>query len=566
MPSIQGIDEDGSGFGVKGTSPSGTGVIGEGPSYAGVVASSVTGSGVSTFSDSGAGVLSLSNSGPGVSARSLGGVGVSAESEQATGMTASSVFGVGVSGESRGDNGVFGTTEAGGSSGVFGRNTSTEGGNGVVGLAEGFGGIGVFGQAAARGTGVVGNGATGIVARGDAGPGLDASSEQQEGVKGEALRDGFAAVAGTHAAGGVGVRGESLRGGSGVEGYGLNGVVGTSESSAGVVGRLGAAPSSDWGMGGVVGVATPNGASGVRGMAFGGFGAGITGESDHNLGMGVVGRGKIFGVVGKITDATPNVFAAAVQGSAEAEGHTAVAGRAVSDANGVAGYTESGTGVIGWASGSGTGVFGFSPNPKNVGPYAFAGSFHGAVNVTGPIHKSGGGFIIDHPQDPQNKYLHHCFVESDQRKNVYDGIVELDADGSADVTLPSWFEALNQDFRYQLTPLGSPAPELHIQREVSHGTFRIGGGRSGQRVSWQVTGVRADLWAQRNVQSVEMDKTTIERGLYRHPELYGEPIERGIDWVIHGRAAGIVEAIDHLQRGASEQDVNEVKGDPPRGL
>jgi hypothetical protein len=29
------------------------------------------------------------------------------------------------------------------------------------------------------------------------------------------------------------------------------------------------------------------------------------------------------------------------------------------------------------------------------------------------------------------------------------------------VPLPGWFAALNRDFRYQLTPLGKPAPDLH---------------------------------------------------------------------------------------------------------
>src|SRR3712207_8303809 len=34
-------------------------------------------------------------------------------------------------------------------------------------------------------------------------------------------------------------------------------------------------------------------------------------------------------------------------------------------------------------------------------------------------------FKIDHPLDPQNKYLSHTTVESSERKNVYDGVVQL---------------------------------------------------------------------------------------------------------------------------------------------
>ena len=51
-------------------------------------------------------------------------------------------------------------------------------------------------------------------------------------------------------------------------------------------------------------------------------------------------------------------------------------------------------------------------------------------------------------------YLHHSFVESSERKNVYDGIAELDHNGECTVQLPDWFEAINEECRYQLTPLG----------------------------------------------------------------------------------------------------------------
>lgn len=36
-------------------------------------------------------------------------------------------------------------------------------------------------------------------------------------------------------------------------------------------------------------------------------------------------------------------------------------------------------------------------------------------------------------------------------KNIYDGVVTTDAQGRATVQLPDWFEALNTEFRYQLT-------------------------------------------------------------------------------------------------------------------
>jgi hypothetical protein len=92
-------------------------------------------------------------------------------------------------------------------------------------------------------------------------------------------------------------------------------------------------------------------------------------------------------------------------------------------------------------------------------------------------------------------------------KNVYDGVVTLDAKGKATVTLPAYFEALNGDFRYQLTPIGGPAPNVHIANGVSNNQFKIAGGPPRAKVSWQVTGIRQDRWAKANRPVTEEKKT-----------------------------------------------------------
>ena len=89
-----------------------------------------------------------------------------------------------------------------------------------------------------------------------------------------------------------------------------------------------------------------------------------------------------------------------------------------------------------------------------------AATFNGDVLVTGYLTKQGGGFKIDHPLDPQNQYLNHSFVEAPDMMNIYNGNVILDANREAWVELPDWFEALNQDYRYQLTAIGGPGPGL----------------------------------------------------------------------------------------------------------
>ncbi len=175
----------------------------------------------------------------------------------------------------------------------------------------------------------------------------------------------------------------------------------------------------------------------------------------------------------------------------------------------------SGYGVYGFAGGAGTN---------------YAGYFAGNVNVTGTLSKGGGSFKIDDPIDPANKYLYHSFVESPDMKNVYDGVVILDPDGGTTIQLPAWFDVLNRDFRYQLTAIGAPAPGLYVAQEVVNNTFRIAGGSPGMKVSWQVTGIRKDPFANAHRIPVEVEKPPSERGKYLYPVEQGLPESMGVDY------------------------------------
>ncbi|HYQ87751.1 MAG TPA: hypothetical protein VES59_10960 [Bacteroidota bacterium] len=174
--------------------------------------------------------------------------------------------------------------------------------------------------------------------------------------------------------------------------------------------------------------------------------------------------------------------------------------------------------------------------PNRVGIRSFvddstdwAGDFNGNVNINGTLTSTVKDFKIDHPLDPANKYLSHSVVESSEMINVYSGNATLDAQGGAIVHLAGWFEAANYDFRYQLTCVGGYAP-VYIAQEISANQFRIAGGRAGLKVSWQVSGVRQDPYAKAHPLRVEEYKPPDERGFYRHPEVYGLPEDRGINW------------------------------------
>ncbi len=159
----------------------------------------------------------------------------------------------------------------------------------------------------------------------------------------------------------------------------------------------------------------------------------------------------------------------------------------------------------------------------------YAGNFTGDINVTGTIYGTINDAKIDHPLDPANKYLLHASVESSEMMNLYTGNVTTDSEGRATVKLPEWFEAVNTDFRYQLTVIGQFAQAI-VAREIQNHEFVIRTSVPNVKVSWQITGVRHDAYAKANPLVVEQAKEAKLRGYYIHPELYGAPSTKQIEW------------------------------------
>ena len=145
----------------------------------------------------------------------------------------------------------------------------------------------------------------------------------------------------------------------------------------------------------------------------------------------------------------------------------------------------------------------------------------GNLSVNGTLRKGGGAFTIDDPLDPANKLLSHSFVESPDMMNVYNGNITTDSKGTAVVRLPNYFEALNREFRYQLTVIGALS-EASVAKEIDRNQFTIKTGRPHMKVSWQVTGIRRDPYAEAHRIPTEEMKPSQDRGRYLHPELNGE--------------------------------------------
>lgn len=172
-------------------------------------------------------------------------------------------------------------------------------------------------------------------------------------------------------------------------------------------------------------------------------------------------------------------------------------------------------------------------------------TFHpGGLSLNGNISATGSkSFKIDHPLDPANKYLIHNAVESPDLMNIYNGTVMTDKQGVAVVVLPEYFEALNRDFRYQLTAIGQFAQAI-VAKKILGNRFVIRTNKPGIEVSWQVTGIRHDAYANAYRAPTEQVKPLSEQGRYLQPELFGAPPEQAIGY----RAPSIRPAVEEVTR------------------
>lgn len=313
---------------------------------------------------------------------------------------------------------------------------------------------------------------------------------------------GVSGIANSTTGNGVGVQGTSA--GSGSAAVGVNGVA--SSSTGNTTGVQGVSLSPDGT--GVLGTNTSGaGGNGVIGISIttGAISYGVQGIAGPG-GYGVSGTAPNVGVIGlaesqcgppyhcPLTAGTGGVFGAGTGGLV---------------LNGLTGLTNSNVHQVFYVNASGSGYFA------------------GDLNVTGRLTKGSGSFKIDHPLDPANKYLSHSFVESPDMMNVYNGNIMTDKHGLATVVLPDYFEALNRDFRYQLTVIGQFAQAI-VAREINGNRFVIRTSKPGVKVSWQVTGIRQDAYANANRIPVEENKPTEERGLYLHPEVFGQPADKSV--------------------------------------
>lgn len=243
-----------------------------------------------------------------------------------------------------------------------------------------------------------------------------------------------------------------------------------------------------------------------------------TGSTDNS---GVYAEGNWRGVFGRNKGTTSRTTAIGVYGLVDsATTYTSAAYGMYGEVSATGNAGSANYGVYGTARNGASGnysIYGASPGP---GASDYAGYFNGkiyAVSAASSIK----AFVIDHPQDPTNKYLVHSSVESNDMMNLYNGNITTSASGDATVMLPSYFFELNKDFKYQLTCVGTFAQAI-IAEEISGNTFKIKTDKPNVKVSWQIAGVRKDAAANYYRIVNEVEKPAAEKGYYLVPEAYGK--------------------------------------------
>ena len=462
--------------------------------------------------------------------------------------TSASPSGIGVegldsdtTGSGSGGVGVLGTTSSPNGFGVEGKATDTSGTSyGVYGISAGSDGYGVFG------TSTNSSGGYGVFGSSTAGTGVYGTSPVGPGVWGQTSSIGLYATA---------VYG--LASADTGETYGVSGETSSAEQgAAGVNGYSGAGTGVAPGVQGDTWSATP-GAAGVYGYE-GATSGGVAGVYGYTASIGEEGSsaaavygdesggtGVVYGVSGWTASVTTG--AAAVYGF---EGATTGAGAVVGVSGGTASAGTASAGVLGFeeaTSGTVIGVEGQAASPDGAGGYFINTSTSGGYVVEGQsstgvvfsVNNSGDGYFsgtvscsgckteMDDPADPANKYLYHSFVQSPDMMNVYNGNITTNGNGVATVKLPNYFESLNRDFRYQLTVIGQFAQAI-VAQEISQNQFTIKTSQPNVKVSWQVTGVRQDPWANAHRVPDEVEKPADKRGYYLHPELYGAGPDKNV--------------------------------------
>jgi len=259
-----------------------------------------------------------------------------------------------------------------------------------------------------------------------------------------------------------------------------------------------------------------------------GSGGAFTGEdgsyskASTATGTGVIGLGNNLTTSNTVPTGTGGAFTG--NDGAYAKGVTAGGTGVIGAGNNASTFYTFTNGGGGSFTGTENGAFGVATNTSGTSIGVLGQGNQFGIFANGNNGASGTkSFMIDHPLDPENKFLKHYSMESPEVINFYRGNVVLDANGNGIVQLPDYFTAINTNYSYTLTPIGAPSVTYIAEEINENGTFKIAGGNPNQKISWYVYAERNDVNVQDEFSTaVEVEKTADQKGKYINPTAYGK--------------------------------------------
>jgi trimeric autotransporter adhesin len=103
---------------------------------------------------------------------------------------------------------------------------------------------------------------------------------------------------------------------------------------------------------------------------------------------------------------------------------------------------------------------------------------------------------------------------------------------------------------------------LQLDKAATSNRFEIRTNAPNVEVFWQVTGVRQDAYAKAHPLVVEREKRERLRGFYIHPELYGAPPEKQIEWARHPQTMKRIKEIQAKQSAVVQKAAAPQMGSP----
>ena len=123
-------------------------------------------------------------------------------------------------------------------------------------------------------------------------------------------------------------------------------------------------------------------------------------------------------------------------------------------------------------------------------------------------------------------------VASDSKTGARAGILKT---VHSEVRTPAFMPVATKGSVKSVSPdeLHQIGAQAIISKKIESNRFSIQTDKPNVEVSWQVTGIRQDAYANAHRIPIEEFKSEKERGSYLYPDVFGQPEGKSVEWVRH---------------------------------